>query len=55
METNVDAIDYEDRKVRVTVTLPWDRFAISGNLFGGGHWDIVETTTMRAEGEAPRD
>ena len=54
-ETNVNEIDYNDRGVNVRVTLPWDRFAISGDLFGGGIFDINVTTTMRREGEAPRD
>jgi hypothetical protein len=54
-ETNVDSIDYDDRKVSVTVTLPWDRFSITGDIFGGGTFNISETTVMRREGEAPRD
>lgn len=55
IETNVDDIDYSDRDVRCRVTLPWDRFAISGNVFGGGTWDISIQTTMRREGDAPRN
>jgi len=54
-ETNVNEIDYDDRSVSVRVTLPWDRFAISGDLFGGGTFDISIETTMRREGDAPRD
>lgn len=54
-ETNVNDIDYDDRGVTVRVSLPWDRFAISGNLFGGETFDINVATTMRREGEAPRD
>ncbi|MCB9857415.1 MAG: pilus assembly protein [Phycisphaerales bacterium] len=55
IETNVENIDYDNRDASVKVTLPWDRFAISGNVFGGGMFDIKITTTMRREGEAPRD
>ena len=54
-ETNVSEIDYSDRRVSVRVLLPWDRFAISGNLFGGDTFNISVATTMRREGEAPRD
>ncbi|MCA9257227.1 MAG: pilus assembly protein [Phycisphaerales bacterium] len=54
-ETNVDEIDYDDRSVSVRVTLPWDRFAITGDLFGGGTFDISIETTMRREGDAPRN
>lgn len=53
-ETNVNEIDYDDRSVSVRVSLPWDRFAISGDVFGGGTWNINIETTMRREGEAPR-
>lgn len=52
-ETNMDSYDNDDHAVMCRVTLPFDRFAITGNVFGGGTFDISIATTMRREGDAP--
>ena len=47
--SNIDLISPGDTEVWVTITLPFDRASFTGNLLGGGIFDITSTTTMRLE------
>ncbi|MCG8404633.1 MAG: pilus assembly protein [Phycisphaerales bacterium] len=48
--SNIDTLGPTDLEVWVKVTIPLDRVTFTGNLFGGGSFDISSTTTMRREG-----
>lgn len=48
--SNVDLLAPTDLEVWVTVSIPLNRVTFTGDLFGGGSFDISSTTTMRREG-----
>jgi Flp pilus assembly protein TadG len=48
--SNIDSLGPTDTQVTVTVTLPFDRATFTGQLLGGGTFNISATTTMRREG-----
>lgn len=48
--SNIDSLGPSDAEVWVTITLPFDRASFTGNLLGGGFFNITSTTTMRREG-----
>lgn len=48
--SNVDSLGPEDTEVWVTVSIPLDRVSFTGQMLGGGSFDISSTTTMRREG-----
>jgi hypothetical protein len=46
---NVDDLSPEDNEVWVEVSLPLSRAMFTGNIFGGGTFDITARSTMRRE------
>ena len=48
--SNLDSLGPSDEAVWVELSIPFDRYAFSGNLFGGGIFDIVSRVTMHLEG-----
>ncbi len=48
--SDLDTLAPTDVEVWVTVSLPFDRASFTGNLLGGGSFNIASTTTMRREG-----
>lgn len=55
-ETNVSTLGPNDYEVWVEVRMPFDRAGFTGNLLGGGSFNISARTTMRREGvDAPNN
>jgi len=50
VESNVSQLGPNDLDVWVEVSIPLDRVSFTGNLLGGGSFDITSRTTMRREG-----
>ncbi len=48
--SNIETVTPTDLEVWVGVTIPLNRVSWTGQLFGGGSFDISSTTTMRREG-----
>ena len=48
--SNISTLTPADRDVSVTVTIPFDRVSFTGQLLGGGSFNISSTTVMRREG-----
>ncbi len=48
--SNIDTVTPTDLEVWVGVSIPLNRVSWTGQLFGGGSFDISSTTTMRREG-----
>lgn len=53
-ESNISTVGPEDYEVWVEVSMPFDRVGFTGQLMGGGSFNITAKTTMRREGvDAP--
>ena len=50
MTSNIANLGPSDLEVSVTVSIPLDRATFTGQLIGGGSFQISSTTTMRREG-----
>lgn len=48
--SNVSSLDASDTEVWVEVSLPFNRASFTGQLLGGGSFNISSRTTMRREG-----
>ena len=48
--SNLTSLGPGDEEVWVELSIPFDRYALTGNLFGGGIFDIVSRVTMHLEG-----
>lgn len=48
--SNIKTLASTDTEVWVKVSIPFSRVSFTGNLLGGGSFDIASTTTMRREG-----
>jgi hypothetical protein len=48
--SNLSGLSTTDTDISVTVTIPFSRVSFTGNLLGGGGFDITSSTTMRREG-----
>lgn len=53
--SNVSGLSDTDLEVWVEVSIPLDRASFTGNLLGGGSFNITSRTTMRREGVDPGD
>ena len=50
--SNISSIDATETDVWVKVSIPFNRASFTGNLLGGGSFDIASETHMRREGVA---
>lgn len=50
MTSNISTLGPTDLEIWVQVSLPLNRVSFTGNMLGGGSFDIVGKTTMRREG-----
>lgn len=48
--SNLPGIEDDETEVWVRVSLPFNRASFTGNLLGGGSFDIASETHMRREG-----
>lgn len=48
--SNLSSLDADDEDVWVRVSLPFNRASFTGNLLGGGSFEIASETHMRREG-----
>lgn len=48
--SNLSSLGPTDLEVWVSVSIPLNRVAFTGNMLGGGSFNISSTTTMRREG-----
>lgn len=48
--TNIETVGANDYEVWVEVSIPLDRAGFTGNMLGGGSFNITSRTTMRREG-----
>jgi hypothetical protein len=48
--SNISTVSSTDTEVWVKVEVPFDRVSWTGDLLGGGEFEISATTTMRREG-----
>lgn len=48
--SNIGTLSASDLEIWVQVSLPLNRASFTGNMLGGGSFDIVGRTTMRREG-----
>lgn len=48
--SNIDSVGPTDLEVWVEVNIPFDRVGFTGNMLGGGSFDITSKTSMRREG-----
>ncbi len=47
--SNLDILSPSDEEVWVEVSIPFDQYALTGNLFGGGILDVVSRVTLHRE------
>lgn len=50
MTSNISSLGPTDLEVWVQVSIPLNRVSFTGNMLGGGSFEIVGRTTMRREG-----
>jgi Flp pilus assembly protein TadG len=50
MDSNISTLSSTDLEIWVQVSIPLNRVSFTGNMLGGGSFNIVGRTTMRREG-----
>lgn len=53
--SNLPSLDANDTEVWVKVSIPFNRASFTGNLLGGGSFEIASETHMRREGVSSSD